>query len=141
MPQYVLDASVSAKWYFEEDHSAQAAHLLADPRFDLAAPDFIYVEVAAVAWKRAIRNEIDRDKAESIVRELSAVPLETHLTSELVPAALTIALQIQRTVYDAVHLALAVQSHVPLLTADRKLFDAIKAGPLSAHIAWIGDVS
>jgi predicted nucleic acid-binding protein len=77
MPRYVLDASVAAKWYFEEEHSAQAAKLLADERFELVAPDFIYVEVAAVAWKRATRNEIDRDKAESIVRELSAVPLET----------------------------------------------------------------
>ena len=29
----------------------------------------------------------------------------------------------------------------PLLTGDRKLFDAIKVGPLSPHIAWIGDLN
>ena len=35
MPQYVVDASVAAKWYFEEEHSAEAARLLAEDEFDL----------------------------------------------------------------------------------------------------------
>jgi predicted nucleic acid-binding protein len=141
MPRYVVDASVAAKWYFDEEHSAQAARLLADDRSDLAAPDFVRIEVAAVAWKRVIRKEIEPEKAESILRELLTVPLDLEPAVELVLAALSIALQTQRTVYDAIYLALAVQSGSPLLTGDRKLFEAIKAGPLSAHIMWIGDLA
>lgn len=140
MPRYVVDASVAAKWYFDEEHSAQAARLLADDRSDLAAPDFIRIEVAAVAWKRVIRKEIEAGKAENILCELLTVPLDLEPAVELVPAALTIALQTQRTVYDAIYLALAVQSGSPLLTGDRRLFEAIKAGPLSAHIMWIGEL-
>jgi predicted nucleic acid-binding protein len=109
MPRYVVDASVAAKWYFDEEHSAPAARLLADDRFDLLAPDFVCIEVAAVAWKRVIRAEIEAEKAESVVRELLSVPLNLEPAVELVPAALGIALQTRRPVYDAIYLALAVQ--------------------------------
>jgi predicted nucleic acid-binding protein len=91
--------------------------------------------------KRAIRRDIHAQKAESIVDELLSVPIHLEPAVELVPAALRIALQTQRTVYDSIYLALAVQSGHPLLTGDRKLFDAINAGPLAPHIRWIGDVT
>jgi predicted nucleic acid-binding protein len=141
MPPYVVDASVAVKWYFDEAHSAQAARVLADDRCDLVAPDFIRIEVAAVAWKRVVRKEIEAQKAESIVSEFLNVPLHLESAADLVSAALRVALQTQRTVYDAIYLALAVQSGHPLLTADRRLFDAVKAGPLAQHIAWIGDLA
>ena len=35
MPRYVVDASIAAKGYFDEEHSAQAARLPADDRSDL----------------------------------------------------------------------------------------------------------
>jgi predicted nucleic acid-binding protein len=140
MPRYVVDASVATKWYFEEEHSAEAARLLPEPAFELLAPDFIRVEVAAAAWKRVIRAEIEPDKAEEILRELTAAPIDLMQTIELVPGALRVALQVRRSVYDSIYLEHAIRSRVPLLTADRKFFDAIKAGPLSAHIAWIGDL-
>jgi len=140
MPRYVVDASVAAKWYFEEEHSAEAARLLAADTFDLLAPDFIRLEVAAAAWKRVIRAEIEPEKAEEILRELGNVPIELVPTVDLIPSALTIALQVRRTVYDSIYLAHAIQSGAPLLSGDRKLFDALKDGPFSPHIAWIGDL-
>lgn len=141
MPRYVVDASVAAKWYFDEEHSKHAARVLADDRFDLAAPDFIGLEVAAVAWKRVIRKEIAAETAERIVHELRTVPLDLAPAVEFVPAALRIALQTHRTVYGAIYLALAMQLSCPLLSGDRKLFEAIKAGPLAAHIVWIADLA
>ena len=140
MPRYVVDASVAAKWYFEEEHSGEAARLLTEDAFDLLAPDFIRLEVAATAWKRVVRGEIVPDKAEEILRELGNVPIDLVSTTDLVSSALTIALQVRRSVYDSVYLAHAIQSGAALLTGDRKFFDAIKAGPLAAHIAWIGDL-
>jgi predicted nucleic acid-binding protein len=140
MPRYVVDASVATKWYFEEEHSTDAARLLSETAFDLLAPDLIRVEVAAAAWKRVVRAEIEAGKAEEIFGELIAVPLELTPTVDLVSAALAIALQVRRSVYDSIYLAHAIRSGAPLVTGDRKLFDAIKAGPLSAHVAWIGDL-
>ena len=50
-------------------------------------------------------------------------------------------MKVRRSVYDSVYLAHAVQSDAPLLTGDRKLFAAIRAGELADRIAWIGDLS
>jgi len=141
MPQYVVDASVAAKWYFEEEHSAEAARLLAEEDFELLAPDFIRLEVAAVAWKRVIRNEITPEKAEEIMGEIGKVPIGLAPAVDLVSAALNTALKVRRSVYDSVYLTHAIQSGALLLTGDRKLYDAIKAGDLAAHIAWIGDLA
>jgi len=141
MPRYVVDASVAAKWYFEEEHSTEAARLLAQDDVELLAPDFIRIEVAAVAWKRVIRNEITAEKAEEIVDELGRVPIDLVPTVDLVAAALQTALRVRRSVYDSVYLTYAVQAGAALLTGDRKLYDAIKAGELAAHIAWIGDLA
>ena len=140
MPRYVVDASVAAKWYFDEDHSVKAASLLADETYELLAPDFIHVEVAAVAWKRVVRGEIEPDAARDIRRELSVVPLELIAATDLLSEALDVALATRRTVYDSIYLAFAIQSGAPLLTGDRKLFEAIRAGDRAAHVAWIGDL-
>jgi predicted nucleic acid-binding protein len=102
MPRHVVDASVAAKWYFEEEHSAEAARLLAENAFDLLAPDFIRVDVAAVAWKRVIRGEIEPEKAEEILRELGGVPIELAPTVDLVSSALGVALRVRETIYDSI---------------------------------------
>jgi len=141
MPRYVVAASVAAKWYFEEEHSTRAALLLAEERFDLVAPDFIRIEVAAVAWKRVIRGEIESAKADSIVSELVGVPMDMEPAVDLLAAAMRVAFQTRRSVYDAIYLALAIESGNPLITGDRKLFEAIKAGPFAAHVVWIGDLA
>jgi predicted nucleic acid-binding protein len=141
MPQYVVDASVAAKWYFEEEHSAEAARLLTDDDVELLAPDFIRLEVAAVAWKRVIRNEITPAKAEEIAGELARAPIDLAPSVDLVAATLHTALPVRRSVYDSVYLTYAVQAGALLLTGDRKFYDAIKAGELAPHIAWIGDLA
>lgn len=91
--------------------------------------------------KRAIRNEITPAKAEEIADELAKVPIDLAPTVDLVSAALHTALQVRRSVYDSVYLTLAAQAGALLLTGDRKLYDAIKAGNLASYIAWIGDLA
>ena len=140
MPRYVVDASAAAKWYFTEDHSENAQRLLDDDSIELLAPDFIYIEVAAVAWKRRCKEEIEEERAMEIVTELADVPFSIDSATALVPSALRIAMQTRRSLYDCLYLALAVRSGAALVTGDRKFFDAIKAGPLSAHISWLGDL-
>lgn len=56
MRQVVVDASVSAKWVVEEDHSAKAALLLqCDARH---APDHWLAEAINVLWSKAVRGEL-----------------------------------------------------------------------------------
>ena len=54
-------------------------------------------------------------------------------------AALEIAVRTGRTVYDSLYVALAVQLDGRLVTADEKLYNALKDGPLGARILWVED--
>jgi predicted nucleic acid-binding protein len=140
MKRLVIDASVAAKWYFNEEHSEKAALLLSDEYVRLA-PDLIYVEVAAVAWKRARRGEIDPTHAKDALTELRRVDFEATPNTELIATALQLALQTERSVYDCLYLALAIASAAPLLTADQKLFAGLRTGPFSRHLQWLGDLA
>jgi predicted nucleic acid-binding protein len=138
--RYVVDASVAAKWYFPEPLSERADALL-EQRGELFAPDVLLVEIAQLAWKRARRGEIDEASADRIVAELRKVPFELKPTAELVTAALPLALHRGFTLTDGFYIALAVQSGCPVVTADRRLYDALRAGPLAEHALWLGDLA
>ena len=136
--RYVVDASVAAKWYFQEEHSDRADILL-EREGELLAPGLLVVEIATLVWKRARRGEVSEAVADRIVAALRQVPLEIRPTAELVTAALPLALHGGLTLHDAFYAALAVKSGCPLVTADRKLYDVLRGGPLADHAVWIGD--
>ena len=137
--RYVVDASVAAKWYFQEEHS-ERADLLLERDGELLAPGLLVVEIAILVWKRARRGEITEAVADRIMAALRQVPLEIRLTAELVTAALPLALHSGLTLHDAFYTALAVKSGCPLVTADRKLYDTLRRGHLAGHALWIGDL-
>lgn len=136
--RYVVDASVAAKWYFQEEHSDRADALLGQSN-EILAPGLLAVEIATLVWKRARRGEISEILADRIVAALRQVPLEIRPTADLVTASLPLALHRGLTLHDAFYAALAVKSGCPLVTADRKLYDILRGGPLAEHALWIGD--
>jgi len=138
--RYIVDASVAARWYFPEP-LAEHADALLQQRSEILAPDILPVELAQLVWKRARRGEIDETMAHRIVTELRRVPLELKPTSELVSAALPLALHHGVTLIDAFYVALAVQSGCLFVTADRWLYDTLRAGPLAEHALWLGDLA
>ena len=136
MPRAIVDASVAAKWYFIEEHSDLAEILLGE-EWEILAPDFIHIEVGAIAWKRVQRGEIDAAAAGHVLTELFQVPFNLVRATELAPAALALALQTGRTIYDCLYLAMAIREGCPLVTADRKLYNSLQSGPFASHILWI----
>jgi predicted nucleic acid-binding protein len=63
-----------------------------------------------------------------------------HSTAPLLDGALDLALRAERTVHDALYVALAVAIERPLVTADRRLFDVLADSVLSRHVLWVEDV-
>ena len=61
MSIYVVDASVAAKWFFDEPLSDESARLL-DPSHVLHVPDLFLIEIDSVLCKKIRRGEISEGR-------------------------------------------------------------------------------
>jgi predicted nucleic acid-binding protein len=138
MKKFVVDASVAVKWFVPEIHSAAAARLL-DPAIVLCAPDLISAEFGNVLWKKVRRAELTPDDADEILEAFGGVPLEIRPSSVLLAAAFELAVELDRSVYDSLYLALAVAEKCALVTADAKFHSVVVASPLANHVHWVQD--
>jgi predicted nucleic acid-binding protein len=140
MRRYVVDASVAAQWYFPEEHTETAESLLEIAKIELVAPDLLPVEIAALLHERVRRGEIDPGTAERILEALGKAPVDLRPAGDLARPALTLMLREGVGLHDAFYLALAMQAGCPLVTADPRLPDLLRGGPLDRHVVWIGDL-
>ncbi len=136
MSLFVVDASVVLKWLVPEEHSEQAIALL--QQHELIAPDLVLSEVGNIFWKMQRRGEILDEDVLLALEMLSPPPFAIHPAEKLLPSAYLLAAQHDRTVYDSLYLALAVASESRMVTADRRLVNALADTTLAAHVLWIG---
>ena len=123
MPDVVVDSSVVVKWFFEEGDIA------------LHAPDLLYAEVGNILWKKQRFQGVASEDAQQALAAFQALPFTITQTSVLLSDAYRLAVTYQRTVYDALYLALSLQRRCPFVTADEKLVNAVKpALPLVQHV-------
>jgi predicted nucleic acid-binding protein len=137
----VIDASVGVKWFVPEVHSVEARQWRNRPEEFHTLAFFFDLEIASILWKKVRRAEITRVDADSILVQLSALPLTRHPEAPLLAAAFDIADRTQRTVYDCLYLALAVQLGGRMVTADERLCNALVGTQWAAHIVSVGDVA
>ncbi len=139
MSVLVIDASVAAKWYLKEEHTAAAARLL-DEANELHAPDFFLLEVDSVICKWLRRGVITPSEAAEFRATMRRPRIRLHPFGRMHELAYAIANQTQRSLYDCLYVALAVRLGGRMVTADRKLYDAIAAGPFAGYVVWVEDV-
>jgi predicted nucleic acid-binding protein len=99
MSLYVVDSSVVIKWFTQEMHSTEAVRLQTCG-VPLHAPDFLDVELTAIAWKKMRRDGMPRADADFIVSQLPTLAVIRHPTTPLVQPAFDLADRTGRTVYD-----------------------------------------
>ncbi|MFL6196412.1 MAG: type II toxin-antitoxin system VapC family toxin [Thermoanaerobaculia bacterium] len=138
MTPVVVDASVVAKWNFPEDHSEAARRLLR--KAEICVPDLIWAEVGNIIWKKWRRKEITREESLSMVRDLDRFGFRVFLSERLRNSAWEIASRFDRSFYDSLYLALALKQSCPMVTADRRLYNALQGTPLAQHLLWVEDV-
>ena len=138
MSVVVLDASVGVKWFVPEVLSSEA-------RLWRTAPDelhtlafFFDLEIANILWKKMRRAEITRAEADVVFGQLAPLPLIRHAEGPLLISAFDLADRTQRTVYDCMYLALAVQLGGRMVTADQRLCNSLAGTPWSANVCWVG---
>ena len=136
---YILDASVAAKWFTEEENAEEALSLLGGGNA-LHAPDYFRLEMDSIFCKWIRRGIISADDAKLSRETLRQVPIQEHPFAPLQDSAYTIASQTGQSIYDCLYVALAALLKGRMVTADRRLYDAMKDGPFKKYVVWVGDV-
>lgn len=125
---FVVDASIALKWVSPEDDSDAATTLL-ERDVPLAAPAFLFVEVANVLWVQARAGKLDGVIAAGCLADLRRLPLELWSGEEPLPSALELAFELDHAVYDCAYLALAMHLGRPLVTGDRRFRQKVERIP------------
>ena len=140
MSRFVVDASVAIKWYFPENHTGEAERLL-KPGNELFAPDLLLSEIGNILWKRVTGSECSRNKAFTILRELQSHFLQIWEVVILSDEAFDIACRTKRSFYDSLYVALAVKTDCQMVTADLKLYNALKETSFKKYMLWVEDIT
>ena len=126
----VVDSNVVAKWFFPEELQQQALALQSDwmtKTVDLVAPDLILTEVSNITWKKQRLNLITPTEALGIIEDLLLLSIPTVESQNFLRQAYSLASRFDRTVYDALYLALAAFMQAKLVTADLRLYNTVSS--------------
>jgi predicted nucleic acid-binding protein len=124
--EFVLDASFSLHWCFEDEATQGTDSILTALQNQKAVawvPGIWRIEVLNGLGKGVARGRLDREKAFLLWQEMRALPVrivETLANETL----LELALEHNLAVYDATYLSLALARNLPVATADGKLQQA-----------------
>jgi predicted nucleic acid-binding protein len=142
MKSFVVDASVVLKWYLPDEVGvSQALSLLADfieGGLSLHAPDLIDYEFLNAMWVAGKMGRIRAEDRDAAVKNFLNIEITKTNIKELFESILAIATEYDRSCYDAAYLALAEVLESPLVTSDKRLYNAVK-GKISS-VAWIEDI-
>lgn len=137
----VVDASVAIKWYVRNEIDAdKAIAMLLDyenGKVKFIVPPLFYYETANAVNTAAMKGRIAEYEGRDIIKDLLTMDLITIADAKLVSPAYLYARKYNISVYDASYLAAAKEHNVPVYTADRRFYDAVKSKERS--VKWIGD--
>lgn len=123
----VLDSSVIAAVFFEEEASERAERVAED--YELVTVDVAVAEVANVAWKRVIHfgesREVTLKALKSCIDFITDV-CDIITSQELLENGYEIALADEITLYDALFVAASERERILLLTLDKKLYEKLQ---------------
>lgn len=126
----VIDSSVVAKWLFLETLNDQAMAVRQDwesSMVDLIAPELMLVEVGNIAWKKQRLGLITEEEEAAVFTDLLALEIPTVGVQTILPRAYSLAKLFDRTVFDALYIALAQETGARFVTADLRLCNAVSS--------------
>jgi len=136
---FIIDASVAAKWFVEEEHSEAALSVL-DKNNQLHAPDFLLLEMDSIICKWIRRGAVSPQEGSDVRDSLRQYPIQRHPFISFPDSAFAIASRTGKSIYDCLYIALAALLKGRMVTADRKLYDVLKSGPFRKHVVWVADI-
>ena len=80
----------------------------------------------------------DLEEIYEIVNAITALPMIIESSKPIMPLAVSIAMQSGITVYDAMYVAIARIYETQMITADKKLTDALAKTDFKKDVRWLG---
>lgn len=121
----VVDASVALKWVLEEEGSDQARAVAASEI--MVAPDLWLIECSNVLTTKVRRGQITAVGSSQALDVLVSAPVRIMPTRGLIGLAHGLALELNKSAYDCLYLAVAVSERATMVTADAAFFRAASA--------------
>ena len=121
----VIDANIAVKLITIEPGREEVFDRIENEAI-LIAPDWMLVEVGHVLWRKVKLGLMNREAAELCLEKLPAFFESLVGAAPLAGAAQRLAFELDHWIYDCFYLALAIERGAPLLTADRKFWNAAK---------------
>jgi predicted nucleic acid-binding protein len=130
MDKAVIDSSVAIKWFVVEPYSNDARRVLNEYQsgtLGLLAPDLIYAEVGNIVWKKQRFQGLAAADAYLTIEAFRMLTLSLTPSATLLDEAVRLAITHQRTMYDALYVALNIRERCRNVTANERLVNAIGA--------------
>jgi predicted nucleic acid-binding protein len=135
--RYVIDANTVVKWFVQENLSREALRVAAAGA-ELLAPELILAEIGNAFLKKIRQRELSQEGA-LVALEAARRSLILRSSEPLSSPAFEIATTYQRSFYDALYVALALEENCRLITADVRLVNAVR-NRLGETVVWLGDI-
>lgn len=127
--KYVIDASVSARWFLTAPLSAKAVQLRSHFRnraHELIAPETVIWETANALIKSERQKIIKPGEAKANYYDFLTTQPMLHGAPPLVHQAIDIAMQTRAGLYDCLYVVLAIREQCELITADQRLVNNLR---------------
>ena len=134
----VIDSSVLLNALFPDEMQPQAQAVIRDyvaDYFPLKAPALLAYELTNAIWQGVRRKRITQAQARVMLQ--TADSLQIELEPVTWGEMLHWMAQYDRSAYDAAYLALAYRLQMPLVTGDKRLYNAVSKDV--DWIIWVGD--
>lgn len=134
----IVDASVVLSAFFSDEDQVRAQSLIRDHvmgRVELVAPTLLLYEVTNAVVQARRRGRISDEQAVNVLTSFEGlgIALRPVTWQQILP----IALRFDRSAYDAAYLALAEMTERPLITGDRRMYNAVHNR--LDWVQWIGE--
>lgn len=136
--QYVIDTNIAIKQFIDDPLTAKVnqlfAHLAENAAAQFYVPDLFYIECANVLLKYVRANQASIEKVTLDLADLKTLRIQSVSNKSLASEALEISEKYNISAYDGSYVALSNQVSAPLLTLDKRLFDAMKSSPFDVRL-------
>lgn len=130
MIRYIIDASTTLKWIFDDEDSVDMARkLLLDylsGKIVLIAPSLWLIEVANAVKSAVLSGRITSQKGSILLNLLLQAKPKIISLDGYVKDAFKLACKYKISVYDSLYVTVALENKIQFITADKKLYVKLK---------------